>query len=867
MPLKYAIDEDNCIFLTKGKCRVCEKVCPSGAVNFEDKERKVVLHVGSVVLSTGFDTYDPAQYDTFGYTKSPNILTSIEFERILSSSGPFDGHLIRPSDNKEPERIAWLQCIGSRDEHNGAKPYCSSVCCTYAVKEAIVAKEHRKGKLDTAIFYIDIRTFGKDFESYYNRAKDEKGVRFIKSKIANVIREKDSDNLLIGYTNEEGKRVEEEFDMVVLSVGLSISKESIELAEKAKIDLDRLGFAQTTSFKPVETSRPGIFISGAFHSPKDIPSSVTDASAAAAQASALLSDARFSLTKVKQLPAEIPSTEIMGQRPRIGVFVCRCGTNIAGVVDVPSVAEYARKLPYVAHVDENLFSCSQDTQEQITAAVKEHHLNRVVVASCTPQTHEPLFQETVRNAGINKYLFEMANIRNQCSWVHAEEPEKATEKARDLVRMAVSKVSLLQPLSETELDINQAALVIGGGIAGMSAAKNLAQQGYKTFLIEKTAALGGNALSLYKTWKGEDIQEELKELVDDITSDTMIETYLNAEITKVEGFVGNFTTTIMSNGKEIELAHGVTIIATGATELKPDEYLYGTDPRVITSLELDRMFIHRDKTLKEADTCVFIQCVGSRIPERPYCSKVCCTHSVVSALELKELNPDMRVFVLYRDMRTYGLREELYKEARQKGVVFVRHDNEQELKVDKIDGRLGVTFTDCTLRRRITIGSNLLVLASAIKREQNDPLSQLFKIPTNSDGFFVEAHVKLRPVDFATDGVFFCGLAHSPKPIDESIAQAQAAASRAVTLLAQKTIYSSGTVAQVNPLFCSSCGVCAAVCPYRAAELDEQTGIAKINPVLCKGCGLCVASCRSGAIHLNGFDEGQIMAMIGAING
>ena len=867
MPLKYAIDENNCIFLTKGKCRVCEKVCPSGAINFEDKEKKTVLHVGSIVLSTGFDTYDPAQYDTFGYTKSPNILTSIEFERMLSSSGPFGGHLIRPSDNKEPEKIAWLQCIGSRDEHNGAKPYCSSVCCTYAVKEAIVAKEHRKGKLDTAIFYIDIRTFGKDFESYYNRAKDEKGVRFIKSKIARVIREEDSDHLLIGYTDEEGKRVEEKFDMVVLSVGLSISKESIELAKKAKIDLDQLGFAQTTSFRPVETSRPGIFISGAFHSPKDIPSSVTDASAAAAKASAMLSDARFSLTKIKQLPAEIPSTEIMGQRPRIGVFVCRCGTNIAGVVDVPSVAEYARKLPYVAHVDENLFSCSQDTQEQITAAIQEHQLNRVVVASCTPQTHEPLFQETVRNAGINKYLFEMANIRNQCSWVHAEEPEKATDKARDLVRMAISKVSLLEPLSETELDINQAALVIGGGIAGMSAAKNLAQQGYKTFLIEKTGALGGNALSLYKTWKGEYIQEELKELVDDITSDTMIETFLNADIVKVEGFVGNFTTTIISGGKEIELTHGVTIIATGATELKPDEYLYGTDPRVITSLELDRMFIKKDKALKEADTCVFIQCVGSRIPERPYCSKVCCTHSVVSALELKELNPQMRIFVLYRDMRTYGLREEIYKKAREKGVVFVRYESEQELRVDKIDGRLGISFTDYTLKRRITIGSNLLVLASAIKRDKNDPLSQLFKIPANSDGFFVEAHVKLRPVDFATDGVFFCGLAHSPKPIDESIAQAQAAASRAVTLLAQKTIYSSGTVAVVNPLYCSSCGVCEAVCPYRAAELDKETGIAKVNPALCKGCGLCVASCRSGAIHLNGFDEGQIMAMIGAING
>jgi heterodisulfide reductase subunit A len=824
------------------------------------------IDVGSIILSPGASTFNPSKYTQYKYAKHPNVITAMEFERIICSSGPYEGNLLRPSDKKEPKKIAWIQCIGSRDLNHCDHSYCSSVCCMYAIKEALIAREHSHNGLDCAIFYIDMRAYGKDFDRYYNRALAS-DIRFIRSRIASVEEVPLTDDLEITYTNESHQVIDEQFDLVVLSVGMEIPRHTIDMAHKLEIELSHNSFAQTASFKPVETSRPGIFISGAFHSPKDIPSSVTDASAAAAQASAMLSDARFSLTKVKQLPEEIPSTEIMGQRPRIGVFVCRCGTNIAGVVDVPSVAEYAKKLPYVAHVDENLFSCSQDTQEQITAAVKEHRLNRVVVASCTPQTHEPLFQETVRNAGINKYLFEMANIRNQCSWVHAEQPEQATEKARELVRMAVSKVSLLEPLSETQLDINQAALVIGGGIAGMAAAKNLARQGYKTFLIEKTDALGGNALSLYKTWKGEHIQEELKELVDDITSDTMIETYLNAEITKVEGFVGNFTTTIVSNGKEIELVHGVTIIATGATELKPDEYLYGTDPRVITSLELDRMFITKDKTLKEADTCVFIQCVGSRIPERPYCSKVCCTHSVVSALELKELNPAMRVFVLYRDMRTYGLREELYKEARQKGVVFVRYDSDQELKVDKIDGRLGVTFTDCTLRRRITIGSNLLVLASAIKREQNDPLSQLFKIPTNSDGFFVEAHVKLRPVDFATDGVFFCGLAHSPKPIDESIAQAQAAASRAVTLLAQKTIYSSGTIAEVNPLFCSSCGVCAAVCPYSAAELDEQTGIATINPVLCKGCGLCVASCRSGAIHLNGFDEGQIMAMIGAING
>jgi heterodisulfide reductase subunit A2 len=863
VPLKYAIDADHCIFFEKGKCKACEKFCPSGAINFEDKEKELTLHVGSIVLCPGFETFDPSVHDTFGYNRSPNIVTSIEFERILAASGPYKGHLIRPSDSKEPEKIAWIQCVGSRDLHNGANPYCSAACCTHAVKQALVAKDHIKGKLDMAIFFIDIRTFGKDYERYYNRAKDKEGVRFIKSKIANIAETGTGENLLIKYTDDSGKRIEEEFDIAVLSVGFSMPKKLKNLAEKLDISIDSYHFPETGSFSPVQTSKPGIFISGCFHSPKDIPSSVTDASAAAAEAGAMLSEARFSLSKVKELPPEIPDVAIKGERPRVGVFVCKCGANIAGVVDVPSVAQYARELPYVEYVDENLFSCSQDTQENITKAIEEHRLNRVVVASCTPKTHETLFQETVRNAGINKYLFEMANIRNQCSWVHADYPEQATEKAKDLLRMSTQKVALLEPLKELEIEVNQAALVIGGGMAGMSAAKNLSDQGYKTYLIEKTALLGGNALSLYKTWKGEDIQENLQALIDSVTTDKNIEICLNAEITKVDGFVGNFTTTILMNGEqEKALSHGVAIIATGAIELKPDEYLYGKDPRVVSSLEFDKLLMEKDARLKDVNTCVFVQCVGSRIPERPYCSKVCCTHSVASAIHMKEINPHMNVFVLHRDIRTYGLMENLYREAREKGVIFVRFDNEKELTVDKINEKIGVKFTDYTLKREIQIGADLLVLASAIVSKDADSIAQLFKIPLNDDGFFVEAHVKLRPVDFAVDGVFLCGLAHSPKSIDESIAQAQAASARAVSLLAKKEIHTSGTIAVVNPLYCSSCGVCVAICPFNAPGFNEKTGTAEINPVLCKGCGLCVASCRSGAIHLNGFDENQIMSMI-----
>jgi len=862
VPLKYAIDADHCIFFEKDRCKACEKFCPAAAIDFEQKERELTLQVGSIILSPGFQCFDPSKYTQYRYAKHPNVVTSIEFERILAASGPYQGKLLRPSDKREPRKIAWLQCVGSRDTHHCDHSYCSSVCCMYAIKEAVVAREHTRNELDCAIFFMDMRTYGKDFERYYNKAMEE-GIRFIRSRIPTVEEVPGTDDLEISYTDDAGNLVDERFDLVVLSVGMEISPETADTARRLGLQLRSDSFVMSTSFRPVSTSQPGIFVAGCFHSPKDIPSSVIDASAAAGEAGALLSDARFTRSRTKELPPEIPTVELTGERPRIGVFVCKCGINIAGVVDVPAVATYARSLPFVEHVDENLFSCSQDTQEQITAAITEHGLNRVVVASCTPQTHEALFQETVRAAGINKYLFEMANIRNQCSWVHADTPEAATEKAKDLVRMATDKVALLEPLAEQELDVDQRALVIGGGLSGMTAARNLAEQGYNTYLIEKSDRLGGNALKLYRTWKGEDIAENTHALIKAIEADGRITTFLNATITAVEGFVGNFTTTITADGEEHTLTHGVAIIATGATELTPTEYCYGTDPRVVTSLELDELLKTTDPRLTEITTCVFIQCVGSRIPERPYCSKVCCTHSVVSALHLKQLNPEMNVFVLHRDVRTYGLREDLYKEARSKGVVFIRYDVEDGPEVIEEDGKIKLTVTDPALGAAFEVNPDLLVLAGAMIPSGSEEIAGFFKVPVNDDGFFMEAHVKLRPVDFAVDGVFLCGLAHSPKSIDESIAQAQAAAARAVTLLAQKTIHTSGIVAVVNPLYCSSCGVCVAICPFKAPDLNEKTGIAEINPALCKGCGLCVASCRSGAIHLNGFDENQIMAAIG----
>ncbi|MBE9522623.1 MAG: FAD-dependent oxidoreductase [Proteobacteria bacterium] len=845
------------------ECFQCVEACKAQAINHDMTDKLLDIDVGSIIIATGSEPYDPATNDTYQYNHFPNVVTSLEFERILSASGPYKGHLVRPSDKKEPKKIAWIQCVGSRNIHTGDRGYCSSVCCTYAIKEAMIAKEHSSIPVDAAIFYIDVRTYGKDFERYYNRAKEEMGIRFVKSRINNILAGDEPGSLKILYTDEAGRRVQEDFDIVVLSVGMDIHQDSIDLANKLGIELDHYNFVHTSSFEPVSTSRAGIYVCGTLEAPKDIPDTVAQASAAAASATSALSEVRGTRVKTKEYP---PERDVSKEPIKIGVFICHCGINIGGVADVPAIVEYAKTLPHVEYAEDNLFSCSEDTQAKIKQVIMERGLNRLVVASCTPRTHEALFRETCREAGLNPYLFEMANIRDQCTWVHMQEPERATEKAKDLMHMAVAKAATLEQLYPVPQPVCPEALVVGGGVAGMTAALELAEQGFNACLIERQDRLGGHAFRLHTTWKDESVQPYLEQMVKRVTDHPLIDVHLQTEIKEVDGIIGNFRSKLVNaRGKETEVSYGAAIIANGAKSYEPEEYLYGEDPNILLSLDLDQEIMHNASRLKEVNSAVFIQCVGSREPSRPYCSKVCCTHSIHSALALKQLNPDMDIFILYRDIRTYGEREDLYREARSKGIHFIPYEIDDKPTVEKRGGKLKVIVTDQVIKMPVEIDSDIITLASAVvPQDDNGVLSKLFKVATNQDGFFMEAHAKLRPVDFSSAGIFVCGLAHSPKLIEGTISQAKAAASRAITVLVKDEVMAEGIVSSVNEDICAGCGICEQICSYAAIKVDIETRVARVNEILCQGCGACAAACPSGAVQQRGFMREQMLSMTGA---
>ncbi len=855
VPLVYTIDRKACI-----GCGICENECLARAIEYDSEDEFEEVNVGSLIVALGFDEFDPTRKSQFGYGVYRNVVSSIEFERMLSATGPYGGTVMRPSDGKIPQRLAFIQCVGSRDENTN--PYCSGVCCMYAMKEAIIAKEHTPGVKPT-IFYMDIRAFGKGFDEYYEHAKQE--IRFVNSLVAEIQENPETGNLRLKFV-EGGMPREEEFDMVVLSVGLEAPHDAELLAHKLKIELNEFNFAKTGVFSPVETSRKGIYVAGAFSGPKDIPDTVAQASAAAARAASVIQSERGTeITKV-ELP---PERDVKEEEPRIGVFVCHCGINIGGVVDVPAVRDYAKTLPNVVYAEDNMYTCSQDTQERIKEKIREHRLNRVVVASCTPRTHEPLFQSTTREGGLNPYLFEMANIRDQDSWVHMHEPEAATEKAKDLVRMAAAKAALLEPLDRPTVEVTKRCLIVGGGPAGMAAALEIADQGYEAVLIERSEHLGGNLRHIHYLVDGTDPEAHLEDLIKRVVSNERIQVYTSTTLTGLDGFVGNFKSTL-SNGMEIE--HGTIIIATGGEEYTPKEGEFGWgNPNVLPQTQLEERLHNGDEKFKKPLTLAMIQCVGSRNERHPNCSRVCCTTAVKNALKLKELNPDAEIFIFYRDMRTYGFREIYYKLAGEKGVTFVKYTPERKPEVSAGKDGLSIGFHDMFLDRDMTLNPDYVVLSTGIvPQEDREELAQHLKVCGTEEGFYLEAHMKLRPVDFANEGMFLAGLAHSPKFIDEAISQAQGAAARACTILSKDEIETEAITAVVDEDRCSGCGICEVLCPYNAItmeDLGDNHRVSKVNPVLCKGCGTCVAACPSQAVEQQGFTTDEIFSAIDALAG
>ncbi len=853
------------------ECYQCVLACKAGAIDHQQAPVEEELRVGAVVLAPGYVTYNAELSPELGYGRYPNVVTSLQFERLLSASGPTGGHVTRLSDHREPKRIAFLQCVGSRDQGHD---YCSSVCCMYATKEAMLALEHVPG-LECHIFLMDMRAFGKGFDAYFERAKNL-GIKYTHCRLSSLKEKPGNKNIIVYYQAEDGELLQEEFDLVILSVGMEVAPEVRELAQTAGVRLDERGFCWREPFHPVETSRPGVYVCGAFAEPKDIPDSVTEASGAAAAALALIGQARGSLVEEKTYPPEI--TVAAEEKPRIGVFICSCGSNIAGVVDVQAVVDYASKLPDVIHAENTIYTCSADSLKAIQQRIEEHGLNRVIVSSCTPRTHEPIFRDTIREAGLNPYLFEMANIRDQCSWVHSQEPEAATHKAMALTGMAVARSRLLEPLYQQPQSLSHEALVIGGGVAGLSAALNLAEQGFRVYLVEREKELGGRMRRSYIGLNDGDPQAYLRELIDKVQNHDLIEVLTGHEVVKASGFVGNFKTTIarVDDPTQRLLEHGVTIVATGGREWRGSAYLLGQDERVITQEGLEELLAGEGKhpalALLPRPVVVMIQCVGPWDEdggETPfYCSRVCCSVAAKNAIALKERYPEISVYVLYKDVRTYGFKERLYTEAREKGVIFLRFDDAHKPQVRSVDGRLEVSVFEKVLGRQIVLNPGLVALSSAVvPSEGARELAELLKFSCTLEGFFLEAHVKLQPVDFPAEGIFLCGMAHYPKFIDETIAQANAAAARAATVLSQETLQVGGVVAVVEEEKCTACLTCVRICPYDAAFINtakrgagDILGAAEIEAAACQGCGSCVAECPAKAIQLMHFKDEQILA-------
>ncbi len=880
VPPVYLIDSQLCLKLTKGVCGVCEKVCKAEAIEYEQKPQEIKLNVGAIVVATGYDVLGEKLTSRWGY-KYKNVVNALEYERMLSASGPFDGHILRPSDQKEPEIIAFIQCAGSRDLREGI-PYCSSVCCMYTAKEAIITKEHSENS-KCFVFRHDVRAYGKNFYEFTQRAQEEYGVKYFQTKISRIIEDPETNNLGIHYEDlKTGEFKDFKANLVVLATPLVPSAGTKELANILDIKLDVYNFFEEKSyFNKSLSSKEGIFLAGFCQGPMDIPETVADASGVASQVATLYNSFKFTETKDKiiVIPEKIvQETDI----PRIGVLICHCGINIGKYIDIPKVIEHIKTLPDVVFCEDNLYSCSSDSQERIKEVIGEFNLNRFIVASCTPRTHESLFQETCQEAGLNKYLFEMVNIRDQCSWVHMTEKELATEKAIDLIRMGVAKSSLLKSQKEEKLKITQTAMVIGGGISGMTAALNVANQGFTAYLVEKEKYLGGNLRYLNMLYPTQvDASILLNETIEKVEQNKNIQIFLNSNLTDIKGYIGNFNVSLTDSEKEIhELKIGTIIVATGGQELKPNEffdYKY-TNHNVITQLQLEQKLKDEDQSwLDKLNHITTLLCVNARQEKGiTYCSNICCESAIKNINILKELNQELKLIVLYRDLQMAKKEFERYYRERRKDAIFLRYDlDNPPIIKERNNGKskFEIKVFDTNLQDNIAFDTDLIVLSTPMIPADNlDELAKMLKVPLDKNGFFLEAHVKLRPLDFATDGIFLCGCAQWPKNIQDSISQANGAAGRACRFLSAEEIITSGLVAEVDQEMCIGCGTCEEACSYNAIEISsvlkafEEVSLpikkSSVNSSLCKGCGTCAVNCPVGAISIKHYDFEQINAMI-----
>jgi heterodisulfide reductase subunit A-like polyferredoxin len=846
------------------ECMQCVTACSAEAILHDQQPAEIEIEVGGVLLAPGMEEFQASLWEELGYGRCANVVTSVQFERMLSAMGAEgSGRLKRPSDGAVVEKIAFIQCVGSRDPLRGMN-YCSSVCCMSAVKESIVASEYsRNAPLDISIFCTDVRAAGKEFDSYIDRARDEHGVKYIRAHLSRVTELPGSKNPQVSYMNHTAEVQHEEFGLVVLSTGIRISREVQEMAKRLGLDLNTMGFMQTDRFSPAATSKPGIYVAGCFQEPKDIPESAAQGSAAAACLMEQLTAVRGTMISRHEYPWE---RDITDESPRIGVFVCQCGHNISSVIDVEEVARQAAKLPNVRHAEANAFTCSESNQQHIKEIIHKHRINRLVVASCSSRTHEALFQETLRESGLNAFLFAMTNIRDQCAWVHRDDPAAATAKAMDLVSMAVARARHLKQLPLYELPVTASALILGGGLAGMTAAQIITGQGFNVHLVEKEGFLGGLLRNIHTTLEHADVPAYLQRLIAKTQSNPKIKIYLNSELTKISGQAGNFTSVLNVAGKETTINHGVAIVATGGQEQSTEQYLHGRNPHVITQSRLESMLaggsLISELKGKQDPVIVMVQCVESRDEKNPHCSRICCAEAVKNALAIRQRLPLAKIVVIGRDIRALGFREAYYQKALEQNIVFVRHEENHGPEVTEEGNQLIVKVHDILLGRNFDLAPDLIVLSTGISPAAgNANLSRILRSALTADGFFLEAHSKLRPVDSANEGEFLCGLAHSPRFIDETIVQAQAAAARASTILSKTQLEIIGQIALVRPAECVACATCVKNCPYGAPTINELKK-AEIQSAKCMGCGGCAAACPAKAIMLQHQEGAAMTAMI-----